>query len=141
MRMEDKQIDGWDFKQYVLGTLFYRFISEKLIKYMTQRQVLVRCFYRRKNCMFSWYLLLWWCRAKNQKVFVDKQDIEYVCKMEDFENVVEESYNLSVSSYVEAKGTREVIDIAVLNADIKQTVAKINVLRDEIDKIVAEIEQ
>ena len=23
-------VDGWDFKQYVLGTLFYRFISEKL---------------------------------------------------------------------------------------------------------------
>ena len=21
-------VDGWDFKQYVLGTLFYRFISE-----------------------------------------------------------------------------------------------------------------
>ena len=21
-------LDGWDFKQYVLGTLFYRFISE-----------------------------------------------------------------------------------------------------------------
>ena len=24
-------VDGWDFKQYVLGTLFYRFISEKLV--------------------------------------------------------------------------------------------------------------
>jgi hypothetical protein len=23
-------IDGWDFKQYVLGTLFYRFITESL---------------------------------------------------------------------------------------------------------------
>ena len=23
-------VDGWDFKQYVLGTLFYRFISEIL---------------------------------------------------------------------------------------------------------------
>ena len=27
-------IDGWDFKQYVLGTLFYRFISENFIAYM-----------------------------------------------------------------------------------------------------------
>jgi len=27
-------IDGWDFKQYVLGMLFYRFISENLIKYI-----------------------------------------------------------------------------------------------------------
>ena len=24
-------VDGWDFKQYVLGTLFYRFISEILL--------------------------------------------------------------------------------------------------------------
>ena len=27
-------IDGWDFKQYVLGTLFYRFISENLANYI-----------------------------------------------------------------------------------------------------------
>ena len=27
-------IDGWDFKQYVLGTLFYRFISENFCKYI-----------------------------------------------------------------------------------------------------------
>jgi type I restriction enzyme M protein len=27
-------VDGWDFKQYVLGTLFYRFISENFTNYM-----------------------------------------------------------------------------------------------------------
>ena len=27
-------VDGWDFKQFVLGTLFYRFISENLCQYM-----------------------------------------------------------------------------------------------------------
>lgn len=27
-------IDGWDFKQYVLGTLFYRYISENLANYI-----------------------------------------------------------------------------------------------------------
>lgn len=26
--------DGWDFKQYVLGTLFYRFISENFSNYI-----------------------------------------------------------------------------------------------------------
>ncbi|MBD4684440.1 type I restriction-modification system subunit M, partial [Xanthomonas citri pv. citri] len=26
-------VDGWDFKQYVLGTLFYRFISEHFVNY------------------------------------------------------------------------------------------------------------
>jgi type I restriction enzyme M protein len=27
-------VDGWDFKQYVLGLLFYRFISENLSSYI-----------------------------------------------------------------------------------------------------------
>lgn len=27
-------VDGWDFKQYVLGMLFYRFISENLTRYI-----------------------------------------------------------------------------------------------------------
>lgn len=27
-------VDGWDFKQYVLGTLFYRFISENFVSYI-----------------------------------------------------------------------------------------------------------
>jgi len=27
-------VDGWDFRQYVLGMLFYRFISENLINYI-----------------------------------------------------------------------------------------------------------
>ena len=26
-------VDGWDFKQYVLGTLFYRFISENFVSF------------------------------------------------------------------------------------------------------------
>lgn len=28
-------VDGWDFKQYVLGTLSYRFISENFTDYIT----------------------------------------------------------------------------------------------------------
>ncbi len=30
-------VDGWDFKQYVLGMLFYRYISENLAAYIDQR--------------------------------------------------------------------------------------------------------
>ncbi|HBZ6075579.1 TPA: type I restriction-modification system subunit M, partial [Escherichia coli] len=57
-----------------------------------------------------------------------------------FETVVANDYNLSVSSYVEAKDTREIIDIAELNAELKTTVSKIDQLRKDIDAIVAEIE-
>lgn len=31
-------VDGWDFKQYILGTLFYRFISENLCEYLAQEE-------------------------------------------------------------------------------------------------------
>lgn len=31
-------VDGWDFKSYVLGILFYRFISENLTAYLDQRE-------------------------------------------------------------------------------------------------------
>lgn len=31
-------VDGWDFKQYVLGMLFYRFISENLTTYINEKE-------------------------------------------------------------------------------------------------------
>jgi type I restriction enzyme M protein len=31
-------VDGWDFKTYVLGMLFYRFISENLTAYLNDHQ-------------------------------------------------------------------------------------------------------
>ena len=55
-------------------------------------------------------------------------------------DIVAQDYNLSVSIYVEKKDTREVIDIAVLNAEIEEIVAREQVLRDEIANIIAEIE-
>jgi type I restriction enzyme M protein len=57
-----------------------------------------------------------------------------------FEKVAGNDYNLSVSSYVETKDTREVVGINQLNAELKTTVTKITQLRAEIDAIVAEIE-
>ncbi|MCY4254282.1 MAG: type I restriction-modification system subunit M N-terminal domain-containing protein, partial [Flavobacteriaceae bacterium] len=31
-------VDGWDFKQYVLGILFYRFISENISNYINKEE-------------------------------------------------------------------------------------------------------
>ena len=56
-----------------------------------------------------------------------------------YDEVKEQDYNLSVSSYVEAEDTREKIDIVKLNAEIKEIVAREQILRDEIDKIIAEL--
>ena len=74
------------------------------------------------------------------KMFDNKEDIDHVSKSVENDKIAEENYNLSVSSYVEAKDTREIIDINVLNAEIKTTVSKIDRLRTEIDNIIAEIE-
>lgn len=46
----------------------------------------------------------------------------------------------SVSTYVEQEDTREVIDIVKLNAEIAEIVKREDVLRAEIDRIIAEIE-
>ena len=77
---------------------------------------------------------------KIMQLFAGKEDKEYVSASVDKDEIAKENYNLSVSSYVEAKDTREVIDIGALNAEIKKTVKNIDRLRCEIDKIIAEIE-
>lgn len=74
------------------------------------------------------------------QLFDSKEEKEYVSQNVDNEKIAEVNYDLSVSSYVEKKDTREVIDIDVLNAEIKKTVKNIDRLRSEIDAIIAEIE-
>jgi len=74
------------------------------------------------------------------QVFDSKADIEHFAKAVDYDAIAANDYNLSVSSYVEAKDNREVVDIAQVNAALKTTVARIDKLRAEIDAIVAEIE-
>ncbi|WP_442684376.1 type I restriction-modification system subunit M [Stenotrophomonas sp. JC08] len=74
------------------------------------------------------------------RAFDTKENVDHFAKSVPFEQVAANDYNLSVSSYVEAKDNREVVDIARLNAELKTTVAKIDQLRKDIDAIVAEIE-
>jgi type I restriction enzyme M protein len=73
-------------------------------------------------------------------VFESKANVEHFAVSVPFEKVVANDYNLSVSSYIEAKDNREVVNIAALNAELKTTVANIDRLRKDIDAIVAEIE-
>jgi type I restriction enzyme M protein len=77
---------------------------------------------------------------KIMEMFDSKQDIEHVSKSIDNTKIAENDYNLSVSSYVETKDTREKFDIVELNDEVSKTVKKINALRADIDKIIKEIE-
>jgi type I restriction enzyme M protein len=74
------------------------------------------------------------------QVFDSKANVDHFALAVPFEKVAANDYNLSVSSYVEAKDNREVVDIAQLNAKLKTTVAKIDQLRKDIDAIVVEIQ-
>ena len=77
---------------------------------------------------------------KIMTMFDNKEEVAHVATSVPYDEIVENEYNLSVSSYVEAKDNREVIDINELNAQIKDTVTKIDKLRTEIDKIIEVIE-
>src|SRR5690554_3137159 len=74
------------------------------------------------------------------QIFDKKEDVAHVAISIDNDKIAENDYNLSVSSYVEAKDTREKVDIEELNNEIAKTVAKINALRADIDNIIKEIE-
>ena len=78
--------------------------------------------------------------AQMMAAFDSKAEVAHFAQSVAYEAVVANDYNLSVSSYVEAEDTRERIDIAQLNAELKITVARISQLRAEIDAIIEEIE-
>lgn len=74
------------------------------------------------------------------KIFENRKDVQYVARLVSNKEIEENNYNLSVSTYVEKEDTREVIDIKELNKQLDEIVKRENILRDEISKIIAEIE-
>lgn len=69
-----------------------------------------------------------------------RADEEHVARLVSIDELRENDYNLSVSSYVEPEDTREEIDIVALNLQIQQIVARQQELRESIDRIVADLE-
>ncbi len=74
------------------------------------------------------------------KIFENREDLKYIAKLISNKEIAENDYNLSVSTYVEKEDTREKIDIKELNKNIEKIVAREQVLREEINKIISEIE-
>lgn len=74
------------------------------------------------------------------EAYVKRADHKHFAVMVSNVDIAAHDYNLSVSTFVEQEDTREAIDIVVLNAEIEEIVAREQVLRDEINKIIAEIE-
>ena len=74
------------------------------------------------------------------ETFADRIETEHFSHLASYEEIAENDYNLSVSTYVEAEDTREKIDIKKLNAEIEEIVAREATLRAEINAIIKEIE-
>lgn len=72
--------------------------------------------------------------------FTSRKSMAHFSRLVPNADIAAQDYNLSVSTYVEQEDTREKIDIVTLNAEIEKIVAREQVLRDEIAKIIAEIE-
>lgn len=79
-------------------------------------------------------------RKKILDSFEAREDADYFARAVSLEEIAENDYNLSVSSYVEPEDTREIIDIDDLNARIATIVARQQELRTQIDEIVADLE-
>ena len=71
--------------------------------------------------------------------FAFREEKPHFAHLAEYGEVVENEYNLSVFTYVEAKDTREKVDIEKLNAEIAEIVEKENELREAIDRVIAEI--
>jgi type I restriction enzyme M protein len=79
-------------------------------------------------------------RDKIIETFTKREDIDYFSRLVDHEEIANNDYTLSVTSYVKAEDNREVIDITKLNAEIKEIVARQQELRIQIEAIVADLE-
>lgn len=74
------------------------------------------------------------------ETYASRLEDDHFSHLASYDEIEENDYNLSVSTYVEAEDTREKIDIVELNAQIAEIVKREDELRKAIDEIIAEIE-
>lgn len=137
-------VDGWDFKSYVLGMLFYRFISENLANYINADE-------RRSGKKEFDYVLLSDKEAEFGRVDTVKEKGFYILPSELFINVnknARSDKNLNetlskVFSNIEnsAKGTTSEDDLKGLFADLDVNSSKLgNTVEHRNQKLVKIIE-
>lgn len=71
--------------------------------------------------------------------FADREHLDYFAKLITHQEIADNEYNLSVSGYVIAEDTREIIDINELNTKLEEVVIRQSELRVSIDEIVGEL--
>lgn len=73
-------------------------------------------------------------------IFAGREEVQHFSHLACYDEIVENDYNLSVTTYVESEDTREKVDILKLNAEIEEIVMREDELREAIRTIIEEIE-
>jgi type I restriction enzyme M protein len=73
--------------------------------------------------------------------FTTRENAQHFAKLVPNADLAENGYNISVSTYVDQEDSREAVEIAKLNADIAEIVARQSELRTAIDAIVHDLEE
>lgn len=72
-------------------------------------------------------------------MFNARKEEEYFARLVSIDDVLANDANLSVSSYVEQEDTREVIDIELVNAHLRELIEEGNALNARIEEIINEL--
>ena len=74
------------------------------------------------------------------QIYKERKDEQFFSRKVEISQIKENDFNLSVSSYVAGEDKSEKIDIKELNSQILAIVKNQQILRSQIDKIVADLE-
>ena len=80
---------------------------------------------------------------KNQQnilnYYKNRENIEFISKLVSVEDILANDAKLSVSSYVDTEYIQEQLTIEDINSQINKVTSEINYLREEVDRIIAEL--
>ena len=74
-------------------------------------------------------------------IYAQQKEGDYISRLVSNDEIEEQDYNLSISTYIEKEDTAEKIDIKVLNKEIEEIVAHEEQLRRDLDIIIARMEE
>ncbi len=80
-------------------------------------------------------------RTRLLQAVIDRKDVKHFAHLVDNSEIIENSSNLAVTSYVVQEDTRVKTNIKELNLEIAEIVKRQQSLRNEIDAIVADLEK
>ena len=73
------------------------------------------------------------------EIYTNRESIDHISYLASFEEIEEKDFNLLISSYVVAEDKKKDVDIEKINTRVAELTKKVNMLRLEVDDIVAEI--